>query len=158
MHVYTMRLPGKVLGKRDRVNVDAQRLCSDKLGDVVERCGWTGSRVAWTTDEANHVLESLDSVVTYGVPPLASLIWSRVSLKSLPATAPPPLEDADVAAAVEVAAVEEEAGGASESTIGRPSRSAFSRAAFSARAFLSASIWARTAALAFASSILSVCA
>ena len=42
-----------------------------------------------------------------------------------------------------------------ESMIGWPSRRAFSRAAFSARAFLSASIWALTAALAFASSIFS---
>jgi hypothetical protein len=144
-----------MLGKRHRINVEAQRLCSDKLGDVTERCGRTGSaHVGHLDDNAretrkkgnNHVLESLGSVVTYGVPPLSSLIWSRVSLKSLPATAPPPLEEA--------AGVTEEVAGAS--TIGRPSRSAFSRAAFSARAFLSASIWALTAALAFASLILSV--
>lgn len=83
------------------------------------------------------ILESLGSVVTYGVPPLANRIWSRVSLKSLPATVPLPLEDvvAVVAAAVAGVGMEAEA-----STIGRPSRSAFSRAAFSARAFLSASI------------------
>lgn len=140
--MYAMPSPGKMLGKRDRVDVDAQRLCSDKLGDLTERCGWAGSvRVGrlndhckgdekkGTKDEANHVLDSLGSVVTYCVPRLSSLIWSRVSLKSLPATALPPLED-------EAAGVEE----AGASTIGRPSRSAFSRAAFSARAFLSASI------------------
>lgn len=87
--------------------------------------------------EVNHILESLGNVVTYGVPPLASLIWSRVSLKSLPAAELPPVEEAGVVEVVTVVAEEDVAGA---STIGRPSRSAFSRAAFSARAFLSASI------------------
>ena len=130
----------------------------------VSVCAATYSATSWSAVDSgsarsrgrrqHHILDSLGNVVTYGAPPLASRIWSRVSLKSLPLA---PLEEADVVAGVAAAtAVEEEEEASGASTIGRPSRSAFSRAVFSARAFLSASICARTAALALASSILSV--
>ena len=90
-------------------------------------------------------LASLDNVVVYGWPPVAIRICNRVSLKSLPAT---PLAGAAAGlGAVDVLA--------ELSNTGWPSRIAFSRANFSARAFLSASIWALIAALARASSILS---
>jgi hypothetical protein len=88
----------------------------------------------------------------YGPPPaaLAIRICSLVSLKSLPAMAVElPGAAGDVG--------EAEAGpAAGTSNSDLPSRKAFSRAAFSARARLSASIWARMAAFAFASSILSI--
>lgn len=78
-----------------------------------------------------YALASLGSVVVYGCPPEAIRICSRVSLKSFPAT---PLSGA-AAAALGGAEVLAELSG-----IGWPSRIAFSRANFSARAFLSASI------------------
>ena len=95
-----------------------------------------------------NVLASLDKVVVYGCPPLATRICNLVSLKSFPATPLDVLEAvfAPVTAAADVSEL---------SGTGLPSRSAFSRANFSARACLSASIWALTAALARASSILS---
>jgi hypothetical protein len=65
-----------------------------------------------------------------------------VSLKSFPLV--PLDEDAVTADVVDALA--------GASIIGWPSRKAFSLAALSARAFLSASIWAFTAALALASS------
>jgi hypothetical protein len=91
----------------------------------------------------------------YGPPPaaLAIRICSLVSLKSLPATAVElPAAAGDVGDVGEAEAGP--AAGTSNSDL--PSRKAFSLAAFSARARLSASIWARMAAFAFASSILSI--
>jgi len=84
------------------------------------------------------LLASLDNVVTYGCPPLAIRICSLVSGKSLPATV-----------GFGGAGVDGVAGSWGR---GAPSLRAFSLAAFSARSFLSASIWALTFARAFASS------
>jgi hypothetical protein len=88
-----------------------------------------------------YALASLDSVVVYGWPPLAVRICNLVSLKSLPAT---------VLAAGVGADTGDEA-----SDMAFPSRNAFSRAAFSARSRLSASICALIAAFARTSSIFS---
>lgn len=89
-----------------------------------------------------YSLASLESVVTYGCPPLAIRICNLVSGKSFPATAGFGGAAADVVAG---------SGGRVA-----PSLRAFSLAAFSARSLLSASIWALTRARAFASSSFSV--
>jgi len=102
---------------------------------------------ALTDKCALNVLDSLGRVVVYGAPPLANRICNRVSLKSLPATM---LDDDAIAAGDSIPDA------AGLSMIGLPSRKAFSRAAFSARTCLSASIWALIAALAFTSSAFSV--
>jgi hypothetical protein len=101
-----------------------------------------------TDGEHDDALASLDNVVVYGCPPLAIRICNRVSLKSLPAAplAGEVAEEAGLGAALVLAG---------SLGIGWPSRIAFSRANFSARVFLSASIWALMAAFARASSILS---
>jgi hypothetical protein len=89
-----------------------------------------------------HSLASLESVVTYGCPPLAMRICNLVSGKSFPATA------GFGGAATDVVA--------GSSGRGAPSLRAFFLAAFSARSRLSASIWALIRARAFASSSFSV--
>jgi len=91
-----------------------------------------------------YIRDSLGSVVVNGWPPEAKRICSRVSLNSL-------LEPLCTATAAAAGVV----WGALLIGVDCPSRRAFSRAAFSARAFLSASICALTAARARASSIFS---